>query len=258
MNCSMKKQQSRSDCLVSAWMFYSAHRQAMPEQSRKDDLSASELTRRKMVSEQLVARGLVNQRVLDAVSAIPREQFVPKSARDSAYHDSAMPIGHGQTISQPYTVAFMCEALDPQPTDRILEIGTGSGYGAAVLSKLVHHVDTVERIPELAEAAALRLKQLLLDNVSVHVADGTLGLEGAGPFNGIIATAGGKQLPESLIRQLKDGGRIVIPLGDTLRSQTMWRFTRKGDDMVAEDLGKFAFVPLIGVEGWDESVQRRG
>ena len=184
-----------------------------------------------MVAQQLISRGIADKRVLDAIRHVPRDHFVPESVLSSAFDDHALPIGCGQTISQPYTVAFMCEALITHPTDHVLEVGTGSGYCAAVLSRLVAKVDTVERIPELAAEAGMRLEQLQIPSVSVHVADGTLGLPEAAPFDAIMVTAGGKELPRNYISQLNDGGRIVIPLGGTLQNQTMWRFTRHGDEV---------------------------
>ncbi|MCA9032176.1 MAG: protein-L-isoaspartate(D-aspartate) O-methyltransferase [Planctomycetaceae bacterium] len=214
------------------------------------DPTGTKWQREAMVADQLAARGLTDQRVLSAMNVIPREHFIPAQLREHAYLDGALPIGDGQTISQPYTVAFMCEALHTTPTDRILEIGTGSGYGAAVLSQLAKEVHTIERIPELADAAAEKLRQLGINNVFVHIGDGTLGLPEAGPFDGIIVTAGGEQLPRCYVQQLKDGGRIVIPLGETMRQQSMCRFTRQRDNLYREDLGSFAFVPLIGAEGW--------
>jgi protein-L-isoaspartate(D-aspartate) O-methyltransferase len=211
-----------------------------------------DVQRERMVETQLVPRGLTNARVLQAMRDVPRECFVPESLISSCYDDGALQIGHGQTISQPFTVAFMCAALDPQPTDLILEIGTGSAYGAAVLSRLGRHVHTIERIPELAEQAEQRLQQLGYDNVTVHCADGTLGLPEVAPFDGIVVTAGAERLPQSYIDQLADQGRIVIPLGRTPHSQSMFRFTRHGGELAVDNLGGFAFVPLIGEYGWHE------
>lgn len=206
-----------------------------------------------MVERQLAARGISDARVLQAMREVPREEFVPKSLRNFAYDDGALPIGDGQTISQPFTVAFMCEALRVQPGDAVLEVGTGSGYGAAVLSRIARTVHTVERIPELAHEARKRLQRLGYDNVTVHVANGSLGLTESSPFEGIVVTAGAQRLPQAYLDQLAEGGRIVIPLGRTPQSQSMFRFTRQDGELTVDDLGGFAFVPLIGAEGWQPS-----
>ncbi len=206
-----------------------------------------------MVEDQLIARGIQDDRVLQAMNRVPREAFLPAEKQSAAYFDSALPIDHGQTISQPYTVAFMCEALRTRPTDRILEIGTGSGYAAAVLSHLAQTVHTVERIPELAAQADQRLRHMGYHNVFVHVADGTLGLPQEAPFDGIVVSASAPQLPVALAQQLADGGRIVIPIGTAENGESMIRYTRQGDELTSEYLGAFTFVPLIGKDGWDIS-----
>lgn len=208
--------------------------------------------RSEMVERQLRRRGLKDERVLHAMLTVPREEFVPAGLRDSAYDDCALPIGHGQTISQPFTVAFMIEALQLRGDERVLEIGTGSGYAAAVLSLVAREVYTIERIPELAAAAADRLERLGYRNVHVKVADGTLGLPEAAPFDGIIVTAGAPELPTPYREQLAPGGRIVIPIGDSPRSQLMYRYTRENGTFTSECLGGFAFVPLVGQHGWEE------
>lgn len=195
-------------------------------------------------------RGIDDERVLQAINEIPREEFVPRGHRKFAYHDAPLTIGHGQTISQPYTVAFMCELAQLSDDDKVLEVGTGSGYGAAVLSRLCREVHSVERIRALAKSAAQRLHRLGRDNVTVHIDDGSDGLVTEAPFDAIVVTAGGKELPQPLVEQLVDGGRIVIPLGGRPKSQTMFRFKRDGDELVTEDFGSFAFVPLIGEYGW--------
>lgn len=200
-------------------------------------------------------RGITDERVLQAMNTIPREAFVPDENVALAYEDRPLPIGFGQTISQPYTVAFMCQALHLQPTDKVLEVGTGSGYGAAVLSRLAREVVTIERLPDLAEQARLRLQRLQITNVRVYTGDGTLGVPEEAPFDGIVVTAGGEHLPQAYVEQLQDGGRIVIPLGDDPRQQSMWRFRKRWGQVEAENLGDFLFVPLIGADSWDESVQ---
>lgn len=206
-----------------------------------------------MVETQLRSRHIHDGRVLGAMSTVPREEFVPAESRHSAYDDRPLPIGHGQTISQPYTVAYMCQALGLAGSERVLEIGTGSGYGAAVLSRLAEEVYTVERIPSLAEAARERLERLGFSNVSVHVANGTLGLPREAPFDGIVVTAAATGIPSEYLEQLADGGRLVIPLGESLIGQTLYRFTRNSGRLLVTDLGGFAFVPLIGKCGQAES-----
>lgn len=208
--------------------------------------------RQRMLRTQLNPRGIRDDRVLDAMADVPREQFVNDAWQAEAYSDGALPISCGQTISQPYTVAFMCEAAEITSSDRILEIGTGSGYGAAVLSRLGRKVYTVERIPELAESARERLAQLGYDNVEVHVGDGTLGLPKFAPYDVIIVTAGAGALPVPLRDQLAEGGRMVIPVGTYQTSQTMYRYRLRDGKLVKENLGAFAFVPLIGEWGWQE------
>jgi len=210
------------------------------------------LQRRDMIDRQLRRREIVDSQVLQAMQEIPREAFVPPEERSAAYDDRALPLSHGQTISQPYTVAFMCQELRLRGDEKILEIGTGSGYGAAVLSRLAREVHTIERIPALAELATARLARLGYDNVTVHTGDGTVGLPQEAPFDGIVVTAGGLHLPEPYRQQLNDGGRIVIPLQNASGGQTMWRFTRRGPAWVEEELGSFAFVPLVGELGWTD------
>jgi protein-L-isoaspartate(D-aspartate) O-methyltransferase len=208
-----------------------------------------ETARQQMVEHQLRHRGIRDERVLAAMASVPREKFVPADLQYSAYDDGALPIGWDQTISQPLVVAFMAEALKIQPADKVLEIGTGSGYGAAVLSLLAAEVHTVERIAALARQAGQRLKELGYGNVHVHESDGTLGLRTHAPFNAICTTAGAREVPQPLLDQLAEGGRLLIPVGP-LHCQRMERVTRRGDDFHHEDLGAFAFVPLIGEHGW--------
>lgn len=206
--------------------------------------------RLRMVAEQLRTREIVDERVLEAMSHVPRESFVPEDLIAEAYDDCPLPIGCSQTISQPFTVAFMCQALQLTGEEVVLEIGTGSGYGAAVLASLAKTVYTIERIPELAESAAKRLARLGYDNVHVRAGDGTLGWPDASPFEGIVVTAGGDTLPQPYVDQLALGGRIVIPLGTYPWGQAMYRFTKTAAGMDSENLGGFTFVPLIGKHGW--------
>lgn len=204
-----------------------------------------------MVTRQIEARGIKDPRVLAAMREVPRELFIPESRRDEAYDDGPLPIGHCQTISQPYTVAMMCEALQLIGTEKVLEIGTGSGYAACILSKLARQVHTIERIPELARNAEARIRDLAITNVRVHVGDGSLGLPDAAPFDAIVVTAGGPSLPLAFQSQLADGGRIVMPIGPR-HDQRMTRHTEKHGVIKHEDLGAFNFVPLIGADAWAE------
>lgn len=208
--------------------------------------------RQRMVEQQIAGRGITDRRVLQAMATVPREQFVSDAQQAEAYNDGPLPIGFGQTISQPFTVAFMAQALRLQGSENILEIGTGCGYAAAVLSLLAARVHTIERIPELGEEAMMRLGQLGFDKVSVHTGDGTLGLPQFAPYAGIVAAASASTLPAPFIKQLAPGGTIVLPLGEGVHGQRMARFTRRGDQLEREDLGGFAFVPLIGRFGWSE------
>ena len=208
--------------------------------------------RQQMVAYQLRRRGIHDERVLAAMASVPREEFVPESVKISAYDDGALPIGWDQTISQPVVVAFMAESLQLQPHDKVLEIGTGSGYGAAVLSRLAAEIHTVERLAPLAERAKETLARLAYDNVRVHLFDGTVGLAAEAPFDAICVTAGAREVPPPLLDQLAEGGRLVIPVG-WRHSQRMQRITRRGDDFQHDDLGAFAFVPLIGQYGWPEN-----
>lgn len=205
--------------------------------------------RKQMVQDQVRGRGIADERVLQAMLTVPREEFVAAIQRDYAYDDRPLPIGCGQTISQPYTVAFQCAALQLQEGERVLEIGTGSGYAAAVLSLLAGEVFTLERIPELAARAETTLDRLGYSNVHVFTANGTLGLPAHAPYDAIVVTAGGNELPQPLVEQLAPGGRMVIPLGDVY-SQEMHRFTKLDHQLTRENLGDFAFVPLIGEYGW--------
>ena len=213
-----------------------------PEQ---DDPYAGERVR--MVREQIERRGVSDPRVLRAMEAVPRHLFVPESFRASAHDDGPLPIGEGQTISQPYIVAFMSEAIRPRPADRVLEVGTGSGYQTAVLSRLVRHVDTIEVRPRLAEIADRRLRNLGYTNVTSRVGDGHLGLPEEAPFDAIVVTAAPQEMPPALLDQLAVGGRLVIPLG-TL-DQELVRVTRREDGYDREPLLPVRFVPLTRETG---------
>ncbi|MEQ8840235.1 MAG: protein-L-isoaspartate(D-aspartate) O-methyltransferase [Acidimicrobiales bacterium] len=208
-----------------------------------------------MVERTIAARGITGEAVLDAFRFVPREKFVSSEMVEFAYDDSALPIEEGQTISQPYVVAVMTEALEIGDGDRVLEIGTGSGYGAAILGRVAHEVWSIERHRPLAEKARARLEDLGYDNVHVVVGDGTLGWPDAAPFDAISVTAGGPNVPRHLTDQLVDGGRLVIPVGGQDREQRLVRLRRQGDDLIDEELGAVRFVPLIGEHGWVEGAE---
>lgn len=208
------------------------------------------LARARMVERQLKGRGITDPRVLDAMASVPREAFIAESQRDAAYVDGPLPIGEGQTISQPFVVAMMLQAAELQPDDRALEIGAGSGYAAAIMAEIVREVHTVERHPRLAEIARARLELMKYRNVQVHLGDGSLGWPDAAPFDAIIAAAGGPVVPATLKRQLAIGGRLVMPVGPG-GEQRLLKLTRQGETSYREeDLGAVWFVPLIGAEGW--------
>ncbi|WZF90007.1 protein-L-isoaspartate(D-aspartate) O-methyltransferase [Marinobacter metalliresistant] len=204
-----------------------------------------------MVEYQLVARGVGSPLVLEAMGRVAREKFVPKSMQDCAYDDGPLPIGAGQTISQPYIVALMTEALELQGGEKVLDIGTGSGYAAAVLACIASEVFSVERVPELAERATRTLASEGFDNVVVRCGDGTLGWPEHQPFDGIIVAAGAPAVPEALKHQLAVGGCLVIPVGSEHSVQSLLRITRVSEsEFRTEDFGAVRFVPLLGEQGW--------
>ncbi len=208
--------------------------------------------RQRMVDRHIRARGVHDPHVLEALQTVPREAFLPAELADMAYEDHPLPIEAGQTISQPYIVAVMTEALALKPTDRVLEIGTGSGYAAAVLAHIAKQVYTIERHAELADLARERLARLGYANAEVRCGDGTLGWNEHAPFDAIVVAAGGPDVPPALLDQLAIGGRLVIPVG-TGRAQELVRVTRAGKtEFRREDLGAVQFVPLIGAQGWAE------
>jgi protein-L-isoaspartate(D-aspartate) O-methyltransferase len=212
---------------------------------------AGEAQRATMVAKQLRSRGIADERVLAAMGDIPREHFVPVERRSLAYADEALPIESGQTISQPFIVARMTELLAPRPGDRVLEVGTGSGYQAAILARLGCVVVSIERHVDLAEAARSRLAELGLgDSVEVRVGDGSRGDAGGAPWDAIIVTAAAPSIPASLREQLSpDGGRLVIPVGERFR-QDLLLVIRHGDEWVERNDGPCVFVPLVGEEGF--------
>jgi protein-L-isoaspartate(D-aspartate) O-methyltransferase len=207
------------------------------------------IARKNMVDEQLVRRGIKDQSVLNAFLGVPRHKFVEEYLKYKAYDDYPLSIGYGQTISQPYMVALMTEAINPQPAERILEIGTGSGYQAAILSRLCSAVYTIERISALASRARKALDDLGYFNVHIRLGDGTMGLPQDAPYDGIIVTAGAPHVPESLIGQLREDGRLIIPIGDE-GIQDLKRIIRTKDGVKEESLGGCRFVKLIGKNGW--------
>jgi protein-L-isoaspartate(D-aspartate) O-methyltransferase len=202
-----------------------------------------------MVANQLVARGIHDQHVLQAFAEIPRHLFVPLEARQLAYGDHPLPIGAGQTISQPYIVAYMLQVLGLNGDETVLEIGTGSGYEAALLGKLAAQVHTIERIPTLAETARQILQQLAASNVSVHVGDGSAGLAAFAPYQAIVSSAGAPRVPQPLLEQLTDGGRLLLPVGEP-GAQVLQFWRRQGVQFTHRQLGDVAFVSLIGRYGW--------
>src|SRR5262245_17219610 len=204
-----------------------------------------EQARVRMVDEQLRARGVRRERVLHATRTVPRHEFVPESYKARAYEDAPLPIGSGQTISQPYIVALMTELIDPAPEYRVLEVGTGSGYQAAVLAQLVREVYTIEILSDLARAATQRLARLKCDNVYVREGDGYQGWPARAPFDAILVTAGATEIPTPLIEQLKAGGRMIIPVGRGPQSQILHVVEKNPDGTVKiRDVAPVRFVPL--------------
>jgi protein-L-isoaspartate(D-aspartate) O-methyltransferase len=207
--------------------------------------------RKQMLEEQLVPRGIRDKAVLAAMGEVPREEFVPPEMSRYAYEDGPLPIGRGQTISQPFMVAYMAQVLELARTDRVLEIGTGSGYAAAVVSRIAAEVHSIERVASLAEEARVRLRDLGYLNIHVHVGDGSLGLPDFAPYDAIVVTAGAPWVPEALKEQLGPGGRLVIPVGSHLDLQELVRVRRtEADGFASERLMGVRFVPLVGADGW--------
>ena len=206
---------------------------------------------RERLLAELRREGVHDPRVLDALRAVPREAFVPPEHREEAYRNVPLPIGGGQTISQPLVVGLMTQALGLGGWERVLEVGTGSGYQAAVLCRLAAYVVSVERLPELAARAQGALARLGCQNIEVHVRNGSLGWLAGAPYDAIIVTAGAPEVPAPLVQQLTDGGRLVIPVGSRTH-QDLLRVTRAGADTRTENLGPVRFVPLIGEQGWGD------
>ncbi|NTW59612.1 MAG: protein-L-isoaspartate(D-aspartate) O-methyltransferase [Nitrospirae bacterium] len=210
-----------------------------------------EKERSRMVEEQIAFRGVTDPRVLAVMGKVPRHEFMPEALRAQAYGDHAMPIGEGQTISQPYIVALMTELLELKGDERVLEIGTGSGYQAAVLAELCQKVFTIERVKTLADKARATLDRLGYKNVVMKVYDGTYGWKEMSPFDAIIVTAAAPDVPDTLVEQLKDGGRLVIPVGERY-SQLLLKIIKSPSGTVTKTSIPCIFVPLIGAKGWRE------
>lgn len=201
--------------------------------------------RTRMVREQIVARGIADPRVLEAMAQVPRHEFVPPAQRGEAYDDCPLPIGYGQTISQPYVVAFMTAAVEPKPGDRVLEIGTGSGYQAAVLADLVAEVYTMELVEPLAKRAAADLKRLGYANVKVRVGDGYRGWPEAAPYDAILVTCAPEDVPPALVQQLREGGRMIIPVGSQWGAQELYLLRKTATGLVRQAVLPVRFVPMV-------------
>lgn len=213
-------------------------------------------TSRQALIATLKRDGIHSQAVLEAIAETPRERFMPETVRNKAYENIALPIGDGQTISQPYIVALMTQALELTGREKVLEIGTGSGYQAAILAQLCREVVTIERIANLSRHAQVVLDSLGYDNIDYHVADGTLGYPDAAPYDGILVTATAPKLPQALCEQLTLGGRMVIPIGEA-KVQELKLITRGTDGLRVENLCNVRFVPLIGEQGWKDGESPR-
>lgn len=209
-----------------------------------------ELLRRSMTDNLRDLYKIVDERVLNVMDRLPRQLFVPEALRSQAYKDNALPIAGGQTISQPFIVARMTELLGLSGTEKVLEIGAGTGYQTAVLASLARKVFSIERLPNLADDAIARLNALGFSNVTLKASDGTVGWNAYQPYDAILVAAGGPAIPEPLIEQLKIGGKLVIPIGSEQRSQMLIRITRTESGHTTENFGPCAFVPLIGEHGW--------
>jgi protein-L-isoaspartate(D-aspartate) O-methyltransferase len=215
------------------------------------DKSDYALDRKRMVEEQLLHRGIYDERVLSAMRSVERHLFVPYEQRHLAYADGPLPIGHGQTISQPYIVALMTQLLHLVCTETVLEIGTGSGYQTAILASLARQVHTIERHAALANYAQRLFTDLGIENIQVHIGDGSMGLPDYAPFDDILVTAAAPHVPQPLYEQLNDAGRLVIPVGGRY-GQYLECWNKSGNETIKESITPVAFVPLIGVHGWDE------
>ena len=213
------------------------------KEERPDEYSDA---RSRMMDYDLRGRDIIDEKVLEVMGKVERHRFVPGNLKERAYDDNPLPIGYGQTISQPYIVALMSQSLDLNDDDRVLEIGTGSGYQAAVLAEIAKEVYTIEIVRELAESADARLRNLSYKNIKVKQGDGYFGWQEYAPFDAIIITAAANHIPPPLLEQLKDGGKLVIPLGSTLTFQTLTKVTKQGEELDTEFITGVRFVPMIG------------
>jgi len=215
------------------------------QDGKTDEAADRTAARHRMVQRHLVERGIKNPRVLDAFRTVPRHKFLPSGTRRQAYDDESIPIGEGQTITPPYDVAFMTEVLDPKPTDKVYEVGTGSGYQSAILSRLVKEVYSVEIKPPLSERATEVHKELGYTNIHTRVGDGYEGWPDAAPFDAIIVTCAPHRIPKPLLNQLKEGGRMVIPLGDRF-TQSVHLVIKQDGKLIDKELKPTLFVPMTG------------
>jgi protein-L-isoaspartate(D-aspartate) O-methyltransferase len=219
-----------------------------------DTLTNFAAEREAMIERQIASRGIRDPKILEAFRAVPREEFLPKEYADLAYGDHPLPIEAGQTISQPYIVALMIEAAEIKPGDRVLEVGAGSGYAAAVMSRIASEVVAIERQPDLVKVAQERMQRLGFDNVRIVEGDGTRGWDTEAPYDAILAAASGSHVPKPWVEQLADGGRIVMPVGEPNWVQKLIKVTKgPAGKLITEDLGGVRFVPLIGEEGWNDA-----
>ena len=225
-------------------MFWKQNKKAGERDYQKERLA--------MVEEQLRRRGISDPRVLEAMAKVPRHLFVPEDYQNSAYEDRPLPIGEGQTISQPYMVAIMTQSLELKGREKVLEIGTGSGYQAAILAELARAVYTVERISSLTQSAQKVLRNLGYQNIFFRTGDGSKGWPEEALFDGIMVTAGAPDIPQTFKAQLTEGGILVIPTGPRY-TQTLFKLTREGEQFIEEDVTGCVFVPLVGDHGWKES-----
>jgi protein-L-isoaspartate(D-aspartate) O-methyltransferase len=207
-----------------------------------------------MIERQIASRGIREPTILEAFRAVPREEFLSKDYADLAYGDHPLPIEAGQTISQPYIVALMIQAAEMKAGDNVLEVGAGSGYAAAVMSRIAGHVTAIERQSDLVQVAQERMQRLGFDNVRIVEGDGTRGWEPEAPYDAILAAASGSHVPPAWVKQLADGGRIVMPVGEPNWVQKLIKVTKgPAGNLITEDLGGVRFVPLIGEEGWNDA-----
>ncbi len=214
-------------------------------------MKETELARLAMVREQIIKRGINDAAVIKAMQTVPRHKFIGENSLSQAYEDHPLPIGDGQTISQPYMVALMTQCLELKGGERVLEVGTGSGYQAAILAEIAKEVYSIERFADLARKAEAVLSELNYSNVKIKIDDGTAGWSEAAPFDGIIVTAAAPDVPTSLVRQLAEGGKLVIPVGGKFM-QTLSVFKKEGEELRQKDICGCVFVPLVGGEGWGD------